>query len=448
MKIPAGGHSPIADCILFSRKDATAMKKLRFLLLLTLALVCLGATASAATIPGQQSIAFISDANGYVTSLTDDDPATAWSQSGSGGVDLTINLHGNNVGEIWIRSGYAYTQNWYSHYDRPDTVKVTVYYQANRYTESYDVYRYRLTDAYRPTTVSAGWNNGYQRLLLPKQYSGVTRIELTIENVIVGFGRTGATISDIAVAAGSHATATPRAYATATPRPYVVYVTPTPGPWTEEDDWNDGYVEYITPIPEDDDDNLVEYITPRPTSTPVISVITPTPAPTRVPVQYPSAGGVVTTLTKRVATRSGPGTRFDEPGSFFSAGDEVKVFSKVYDNYNNVYWYQIEFQYKGEWYRAYTSESYLNINRNLIPDEPAIYDPLDSQKALKKTYVSFGPGNIYKQYTASVIHPGNRLDIYAIEDGWALVEYTDYGSPKDPQPQRRGWVPLDVVYEN
>ena len=414
------------------------MKKLCFLLL-ALALVCLCAAASAATIPGQQTIISVTDGSGYVTSLTDDDPTTAWTRSGYSGADLTLQLYGNTVGELWIRSGYAYTQNWYSHYDRPDTVKVTIYYQANRYTESYDVYRYRLTDAYRPSTVNANWLSGYQRLLLPKQYTGVTRIELTIESTILGAGRTGATISDIAVAAGNHATATPKSYATATPKPYTVYVTPTPAPWTEEDDW------YTDPT---DYDDYVDYITPKPTATPYVAVITPTPAPTKTPVQYPSVGGIVTTLAKRVATRSGPGTRFDEPGSFFSAGDEVKVFSKVYDDYNNVYWYQIEFQYKGEWYRAYTSETYLNINRNLVPDEPAIYDPLDSQRALKKTYVSFGPGEIYKQFTLSVIHPGSRLDIYAIEDGWALVEYVDYGSNQDPQPYRRGWVPLDVVYEN
>lgn len=419
------------------------MKKLRILLLLVLAFVFLSVAASAATIPGQQNIVSVTDQNGYVAALTDDDPTTAWTQSGYAAPDLTLNLRGNTVGEIWIRSGYAYTQNWYSHYDRPDTVKVTVYYQANRYTESYDVYRYRLTDAYRPSTVSANWVSGYQRLLLPKQYTGVTRIDLTIENAIVGFGRTGATISDIAVAAGSHATATPKSYATATPKPYTVYVTPTPGPWTEEDDWHgDDWDAENT-----DYDDYVDYITPRPTATPYISIITASPAPTKQPIQYPSVGGIVTTLAKRVATRSGPGTRFDEPGSFFSAGDEVKVFSKVYDDYNNAYWYQIEFQYNNEWYRAYTPEAYLNVNRSLIPDEPAIYDPLDSQRALKKTYVSFGPGEAYKQFTASVIHPGNKLDIYAIEDGWALVEYVDYGSPQDPQPYRRGWVPLDVVYE-
>lgn len=429
---------------LFSERTLNVMTKLRFLPLVVLALLlCLCATAFAA-IPGQQAIAYVTDANGYVTSLTDDEASSAWTKQSSGyGADLTIYPQYGTVGEVWIRSGYAYTQNWYSHYDRPDQVKVTIYYQANRYTESFDSYRYRLTDAFRPNTVSESWNNGYQRLLLPKQYTGVSRIELTIESTITGYGRTGATIADVAIAAGSHATATPRAYATATPRVPVVYVTPTPGPWTEEDDYtgSSGY------------DDYVEYITPRPTNTPYVSVITKepqveliTPRPTSKPVEYPSLGGVVATLAKRVATRSGPGTRFDEPGSFFSEGDEVKVFSKVYDDYNNVYWYQIEFQYKNEWYRAYTSESYLNINPDLIPNEPEIYDPLDTQKALKKTYVSFGPGEQYKVFTTSVIHPGNKLDIYAIEDGWALIEYVDYGSPLDPQPYRRGWVPLDVVY--
>ena len=422
------------------------MKKLRFLPLLVLAILCcLCAAAFASSIPGRQPIAYVTDASGYVTSLTDDDATTAWTKSGHSGVDLTIYPQGSTVGEIWIRSGYAYTQNWYNHYDRPATVKVTIYYQANHYSESYDTYRYSLTDAFRPNVVTASWNNGYQRLLLPKRYTSVTRIELTVESAYNGYGSTGATISDIAIAAGSHATATPRAYSTATPRPYVVYVTPTPGPESEEDD----QVTYITPIPDGNghnDDDYVEFITPRPTNTPPVTLITPSPSPTRAPVNYPSAGGFVVRLNKRVATRSGPGTRFDEPGSFFSAGDEVKVFSKVFDSYNNVYWYQIEFQYKNEWYRAYTSESYLDVDPSLVPNEPDINDPLDTQKALKKTYVRFGPGESYKTFTASVIHPGNICDIYAIEDGWAQIEYTDYGSNKDPQPKRRGWVPLDVLY--
>lgn len=402
------------------------MKKLRFLPLFLLLLLILCTTAQAAGIPGQQSILGITDANGDVTALTDGESATAWTKSANAGVDLTISLYRATVGEIWIRNGYAYTQNWYNNYDRPGSVKVTVYYGANQYVTSYDTYRYTLSDAYRPNTQSANWNSGYQRLLLPRQYTNVSRIELTVESVINGYSRTGATISDIIVASGSHATATPKAYATATPKPYVVYVTPTPGTGEEDP-------------------------TSAPTRTPIVTVITPpadpnTPVPERTPIVYPSAGGVRATLSQRIATRSGPGTRFDEPGSFFASGDEVKVLTKVYDNYNNIIWFQIEFQYKNEWYRAYTTETRVNIDPSLVPSEPDIYDPLDTRTALKKTYVYFGPGTHYKKFTASVIHPGNRCDIYAIENGWAQIEYTDYGSPEDPQPQRRGWVPVDVLY--
>ncbi|MBQ3155591.1 MAG: hypothetical protein IJB81_01535 [Clostridia bacterium] len=451
------------------------MKKLRLLPLLVLALLCLASTALAANIPGQQSISSVSDASGYVTSLTDDNNITAWSKTGSGSPDLTISLYSGTVGEIWIRNGYAYSSNYYNHYDRVGAVKVTVYYAANRYTESYDSYRYTLADAFKPGTQSGSWRDGYQRLLLPKKYTGVTKIELTVESAFAGYGRTGATISDIIVAAGSHATATPKAYATATPKPYTVYVTPTPGPWTEEDD--DPYVDYITPLPKDEaDDNvslikpvskatptplvelitpkpkatptpLVELITPKPkvTATPLVELITPKPIITASPEDYPSPG-VVVPLLKTVATRSGPGTRFDEPGAFFSAGDPVNVVTQANDGVRN--WYQIEFQYKGKWYRAYTTAGYLDIGDLVFPAEPDRDVPLMTLKAQKYTReIFFGPGEEYAVFTKTAIHPGTKLDIYAIEGDWLQVDYTDYGSTEDPYPQRRGWVPANIVAE-
>ncbi len=451
------------------------MKKLRLIPLLALLLCCLCVTAMAAGISGQQSISAVQDINGYVTDLTDDDASTAWIRQEGLGADLTLSFYNARVGEIWIRNGYAYTQNWYSHYDRPSLIKVTVYYYANQVTETYETFRYRLTDACRPSSISQDWNSGYQRLLLPKQYRNVTRIELTIEEVITGTGRTGAAISDIIVASGNHVTATPKTYATATPKPYVVYITPTPGPQTEEDDYWGDYVEYITPVPDDDDadfivpdddkDSDVDFIVPggsssNPTRTPNITIITPapkpteplveliTPKPTAEPIEYPSLGGVIGALTKRAATRSGPGTGFDEPGSFFQAGQEVKVISKVWDERNNLYWFQIEFEFKGEWYRVYTTDSRVDVDESKVPDEPALNDPLDSCRILRKLKARFGPGEEYAEFSPSVLHVDNRVDVYAIEDGWVQIEYTDYGSAEDPQPKRRGWVPIDAVYNN
>ena len=423
------------------------MKKLLFLPLMLLVLFALCATAFAAPISGQQTITAVTDMNGDVSALTDDDPATAWVQPGKADPDLVIETYGVSVGEVWIRSGYAYTSNWYNHYDRPAQVKVTVYYQANRYTESYDTYRYTLSDTYDQRTVSATRNTGYQRLLLPKKYTGVTRIELTIESAYKGYGSTGVAIADIAIAGGSHATATPKAYATATPKPYIVYVTPTPRPEIEEDD----DVDYITPKPagsdsgyrDDEYDDYVDYITPRPavTPTPYIQLITPTPEP----LDYPSEIGIVAFLNKRIATRSGPSNYFDEPGSFFSAGAQVKVLTKAWDPENELWWFQCEFFYDGCWYRAYTPASRVNLNPDLVPTEPAEIEPEDSRECLEEHAVFFGPGEEYMDFKKSILYPGSKCDIFAIDldRGWAQIEYYDYVT----ESKRRGWVPLNILSE-
>ena len=416
------------------------MKK-RFLLpLLLIALMCVCSTAFAASISGQQSIAFITDAYGNdVTTLTDDNNTTVWTKSTAfGGVDLTVTLYSGTVGEIWIRSGYAYTANWYSHYDRPDVVKVTVYYQANQYTESYDVYRYRLTDEYRPNTITTGWNSGYQRLLLPKKYTNVTKIELSVESAVIGYGSTGATISDIVIAAGSHATATPKAYATATPKPYVVYVTPTPAPETDEDD--DPLVEVVTAKP-----------TTKPTATPDIEIITPTSKPTATaepkptatpkPITYPTNVGTIATLLKRIATRTGPSNYFDEPGSFFSAGDQVKVITRAWDSENDIWWFQVEFydEFDNYWYRAYTTSARIDLDPNLVPMETD--EPFETVISVD-TRVYYGPGTEFRLFKHSVAYAGYAVKVYNIEGNWAQIEYYDYAT----EQLRRGWVALvDLV---
>lgn len=408
------------------------------LLPLFVLLLCLTASAALATsIPGQQQIVSVTDATGTVTSLTDDDASTAWTQSAGGGSTLTINLSGTTVGEVWIRNGYAYTQNWYSHYDRPTAVKVTVYYRANQYTTSYDFYRYSLKDVYQPNTRTEDWNGGYQRLLLPKQYTGVTKIELTIENSVKGYGNAGLAISDLAVSTGTFVSATPKNYGTATPKPYVVYITPSPAPETGSN----------TPVPGGE---TAEPIRPSVTETPVVELITPTPAPTEAPtpvvtpepVVYPSDVGVIATLSQRAATRSGPGNRFDEPGSFFSAGHEVKVISKAWDSENDLWWFQIEFQYDGEWYRAYTPESRVDIDPALVTTEPT--EPIDTLTVPEDVRAYFGPSTAYRCYRIAMIYQGYDVKVYAIENGWAQIEYIDYAL--DGWPVRRTWIPKSALY--
>ena len=421
------------------------MKKTRLLPLLILLLACLCVSASASSYnngpAGQAYVSSVTDANGAVSALTDGNTSTTWTKSSSSyGADLTINLYSATVGEIWVRNGHYYSQNYYNHYDRPDVISVTLWYSANRYTSTSVTYRYRMSDVYRPNASSAAWYNGYQRLLLPQQYSGVTRIELTIESVIQGYGRTGATLTDVIVATGTHTTATPRPYTTATPRPYVQYVTPSPTPFNYHPTREPA--EVIIPTPT----RGVVLLTPEPTATPLVELITPVPQTTSTPVvptvDYPSKG-VLAKLLKRVATRSGPSVGYDEPGSFFKAGDYVNVISKAVDpNYPGIYWYQLELQDRGQWIRAYTHQSYLEIDPNSVPTENAVGD---TRRVLQDHRVYYGPGTHYKMYTISMLYEGARATIYdrVFVDGveWAQIHYYD-GVIED---ERRAWVPMEAL---
>lgn len=420
------------------------MKKVRLFPLLVLALLCLCLTAaSAAEGPANQVyIASITDANGAVTTLTDGSTATTWTKSSSYGADLTINLYSATVGEIWVRNGHCYSQNYYNHYDRPDVIAVTLVYSANRYTTSSVTYRYRMSDSFRPATYSAAWYNGYQRILLPEAVNSVVRIELTIESATQGYGRTGATITDIIVASGSHATPTPYTRATATPRPYVEYITPSPTPYVE---WitptPTRHVTVITPTPT----RNVTVITPQPTKTPLVQLITPVPQATDTTTlptdKYPSIG-VEARLLKTAATRSGPSNDYDEPGSFFDKGTYVNVVSKSWDVENELWWFQLEFQYRDEWMRAYTPDNRVDIDPDLVPTEN---DEGDAREVLYDQRVYFGPGEEYKMYKVSMLYKGSRAVIYNYEERgeqiWAQIHYHDYAVGED----RRGWVPVECL---
>ena len=298
----------------------------------------------------------------------------------------------------------------------PATVAVTIWYSHGRQSVTY---RYTLSDAFLPTTSSADWSNGYQRLLLPEEYTGVTQIDLTIETVYAGRGNAGVAISDIALAADVHATATPRAYTTATPKPYIAYVTPRPS---------------STPT------STVEWITPTPTGATAAPTVTkdvdPTPTPTAEPV-FPSKG-VAAALTKRAATRSGPSNRFDEPGSFYNAGDIVNVISKAWDSENDIWWYQIEFKTSDGWMRAYTPANRVDVSSDSIPTETNLND---TRTVITSGAVYFGPSTTYRKYGWSWIYEGDTAIICQIEGSWAQVEYYSYA--KDVT--RRGWVKLDTL---
>lgn len=148
------------------------------------------------------------------------------------------------------------------------------------------------------------------------------------------------------------------------------------------------------------------------------------------------------TLLMKIATRTGPGTGYTEPGTFLKAGDRVSVISKIYDERNEIWWVQVEFSYNHQWYRAYTGSQRMSVDLSMVPTEYALSDMDSRDEARNYNPVSlrYGPGTGYAlmDYT---LPESAWLYVVMCENNWALVEVMD------ASPSVRGWVPMsELIY--
>ena len=159
--------------------------------------------------------------------------------------------------------------------------------------------------------------------------------------------------------------------------------------------------------------------------------------------QSQSSGGytqyayVTGTLSMKLATRTGPGTEYDEPGSFLSAGKKVTVLSKAYDQRNEIWWVQVEFSEAGSTYRAYTGvKRFSGLNLNQIPEEKVIGRCTLSQSVTGY----YGPGYKYRAIKEKV-PSGVQCDIYGYANGgdsdFIQIEFYDQSRSRT----RRAWIP-------
>ena len=97
----------------------------------------------------------------------------------------------------------------------------------------------------------------------------------------------------------------------------------------------------------------------------------------RVPVQegnfYTQYAAEYAEANRRLATRTGPGTKYDEPGSFGKAGDMCRILSKAYDETNEIWWVQTEIRGSGGILWAYTGiKRFDGLKLENIPEEKII----------------------------------------------------------------------------
>ena len=151
--------------------------------------------------------------------------------------------------------------------------------------------------------------------------------------------------------------------------------------------------------------------------------------------------GVTARLKMQLTVRSGPGSWYEEVGTYFSgnyAATAVRVLTKAWDSKNQAWWIQVEFTDQNMLCRGYTEPSRVEADISRIPQETVLgYAVMVSPGIALQ-----GPGVSYALAKHNV--PDRTLvTVTAVENGYAQVEFHD--SRLTGLAQRRAWVPRNTV---
>ena len=140
-------------------------------------------------------------------------------------------------------------------------------------------------------------------------------------------------------------------------------------------------------------------------------------------------------LLMAISSRSGPGTQYDEPGTFFRKNWQqttVTVRGKSWDG--NIWWVLVDFNAGGAKYRVWTGLKRVNVNIDKIPEIwPKGQGTVDPTS---ETYR--GPGGSYAKANITISQWQDVL-AFGRENGYVEIEY-EIG-----KKHYRLWVPENVT---
>ena len=146
-------------------------------------------------------------------------------------------------------------------------------------------------------------------------------------------------------------------------------------------------------------------------------------------------------LLMKLATRSGPGTQYAEPGTFFGntwQKQTVKVMKKSFDG--SIWWVQVDFQNGSKSkYRVWTGVKRVDVDLNKVKEDKRICDC----DIYPTSDTWFGPGGKYAKAKISI----NRSacgSIFQFENGYVDVEY--WYEDDGYNGSHRVWLPESAVY--
>ena len=125
-------------------------------------------------------------------------------------------------------------------------------------------------------------------------------------------------------------------------------------------------------------------------------------------------------LNQRMATRSGPGTKYTEELGTLPQNTDIKLIETV--TTNGTPWGMVEFYRNGMKYRAYTGMKRIDAYGPVAQGTLEYYETILSQA----TVVYYGPGYDYAQRMGKV-PAGTLLRVYDTENGFTLCDYESDG---------------------
>ena len=146
-------------------------------------------------------------------------------------------------------------------------------------------------------------------------------------------------------------------------------------------------------------------------------------------------------LLMKLATRSGPGTQYAEPGTFFGnnwQSQTVKVLRKSFDG--SIWWVQVDFRNGNKnSYRVWTGVKRVDEDLNKVKEDQRICDC----DIYPTSDTWFGPGGNYAKANISITRSACGT-IRGRENGYVDVEYWYEDDGFDGS--HRIWLPESAVY--
>lgn len=144
-------------------------------------------------------------------------------------------------------------------------------------------------------------------------------------------------------------------------------------------------------------------------------------------------------LLMRLSTRSGPGTKYNETGTFYNGNNwknaTVSVIGKAWDKGNGIWWVQVDFDYGNAKYRLWTGLKRVDIDIDSVPEVTAI-----GKGYVNPTETRRGPGGNYAK--GPELTSKKNVTVYGKENGYVEIEY--YNESK--KTYYRFWVPKGKVH--